>query len=294
MEFVWQRLNVELLVTQLVAWLPSLLAALLILLLFWIVYRASRHPLHAVLSRAGFDPALAGMLLNVYKFAVLALGVVMSASQLGINVGAALAGLGVVGLTIGFAARDSLSNIMAGFLIFWDKPFRLNDWVSLGDHYGRVGEITMRTTRLRTLNNTWVIIPNQSVINEVLVNHSTHGETRIEAPVGIAYKEDISAARAVILQAVKNVPHVLTQPAPAVVVNALGSSSVDLTVHVWIAEAANERPTYFRVLEAAKRGLDEAGIQIPFPHMQLFVDSVEDRVWNGAKELVRAVPSQDG
>src|SRR4030095_15818274 len=92
---------------------------------------------------------------------------------------------GVVGLTIGFAARDSLSNVMAGVLILWDKPFHSGDWITLGSKYGKVEEITMRTTRLLTWSNTRVIIPNQNVINEVLVNHSSHGRIRIDVPVAV-------------------------------------------------------------------------------------------------------------
>ena len=161
---------------------------------------------------------------------------------MGINVGAALAGLGVVGLTIGFAAKDTLSNIMAGFLIFWDKPFHVGDWVSLGGSDGQVAEITMRTTRLRTRNNTWIIIPNEAVINQVLVNHSTDGQTRLEVPVGIAYKEDIGMARRAILGALESVDGVMRDPAPAVVVNSLGDSSIDLLIQVWIPDAEAEKP----------------------------------------------------
>lgn len=231
MKPIWDRLNVEVLVTQFVGWIPSLIAAVLIVVFFWLVFRVTRSALSRLLARAGFDPALSSMLVNVYRFALFAFGIVMAASQLGINVGAALAGLGVVGLTIGFAAKDSLSNIMAGFLIFWDKPFRVDDWVTLGEHYGRIAEITMRTTRLQTRNNTWVIIPNQTVINEILVNHSTKGETRLEVPVGIGYTEDIQEARKVILQALNSLELVLKEPAPNVVVKNLGSSTVDLVVH---------------------------------------------------------------
>jgi len=127
-EPIWDRLNVELLVTQFVAWLPSLVAAVVIVIFFWLIFQLTRSGFERLLERVGFDPALSGMLVNVYRFALFAFGIVMAASQLGINVGAALAGLGVLGLTIGFAAKDSLSNIMAGFLIFWDKPFRVGDW----------------------------------------------------------------------------------------------------------------------------------------------------------------------
>ncbi len=280
---IWDRLNVELLLTQFVGWIPSLIAAVLILFAFWIFFRVTRPAFVRILHGAGLDSALIGMLMNVYRFALMSFGIIMAAGQLGINVGAALAGLGVVGLTIGFAAKDSLSNVMAGFLIFWDKPFHVGDWVTLGDHYGKVAEITMRTTRMRTRNNTWVILPNESVINQVLVNHSTNGETRLEIPVGIAYKEDIATARKVLLEAVRVVPGVIENPPPAVVVNNLGSSSVDLIIFAWIANAEDEKPVFFRLMEAAKVSLDAVGIEIPFPHLQLFVDQIQDPVWEKAK-----------
>jgi small conductance mechanosensitive channel len=279
---IWERLNVELHVTQFVAWLPSLLAALVIVLFFWLVFRATRSPLKHLLARTGFEHALIGMVTNVYRFALIAFGIVMAAGQLGINVGAALAGLGVVGLTIGFAAKDSLSNIMAGFLIFWDKPFHVGQWVTLGEHYGRVAEITMRTTRVQTRDNKWVIIPNATVIDQILVNHSTNGETRLQIPIGIGYQEDIAKARAVILEAVKHVKYALESPAPSVVMHDLGGSTVDLLLFVWIADAADEKPAFFAILEAAKVACDKAGVELPSPQLDLTVRSVKPPVWESA------------
>ncbi len=284
MKPIWDRLNVELLLTQFVAWLPSLLAAALIILFFWLLFRVSRSALRHILQRTGFEPAFIGMVVNVYRFSILALGIIMAASQLGINVGAALAGLGVVGLTIGFAAKDSLSNIMAGFLIFWDKPFHVGQWVTLGTHYGKIAEITMRTTRLQTRDNKWIVIPNSTVIDQILVNHSTNGETRLQIPVGIGYLEDIPSARRVILRAIEGVHYGLKSPEPAVVVNDLGPSSVDLLVFVWIEDARDEKPAFFALLEAVKLALDEANIEMPSPQIGLSVRSVEPRVWEAAAE----------
>lgn len=282
---IWDRLNVELLVTQFVAWLPSLLAAVLIILFFWALFRLTRSALHHLLYRTGFEPAFIGMVVNVYRFALIALGVVMAASQLGINVGAALAGLGVVGLTIGFAAKDSLSNIMAGFLIFWDKPFHVGQWVTLGDHYGTVAEITMRTTRLQTRDNKWIIIPNSTVIDQILVNHSTNGATRVQVPVGIGYAEDIGKARTAILQAVQGVSYALKSPEATVVVNNLGASTVDLVAMVWIEDARDEKPAFFALLEAVKLALDKANIEMPSPQLGLTVRSVEAPVWEAAERF---------
>ncbi len=278
---IWDRLNVEALLTEFVSWLPSLVAAILIIVFFWGMFRVTRGALKRLLERAGFEQALVGMIVNVYRFALMAFGIVMAASQLGINVGAALAGLGVVGLTIGFAAKDSLSNIMAGFLIFWDKPFHVGDWVTLAEHYGTVAEITMRTTRLQTRSNTWVIIPNESVLNQILVNHSTNGRTRLQIPVGIGYAEDIARARAALIEAVAKVELVLPQPPPAVVVNDLGASTVDLLVFVWIANATDEKPVSFAVTEAVKLALDRAGIEMPSPQLGLSVVDVKENVWQG-------------
>ncbi len=282
---IWERLNVGALITEFVEWLPSLVAAILIVLFFWLAFRITRLAIRRLLERAGFEEALIGMVINVYRFAVLALGLVMAASQLGINVGAALAGLGVVGLTIGFAAKDALSNIMAGFLIFWDKPFHVGDWVTLSEHNGRVAEITMRTTRLQTRSNTWVVIPNETVLNQILVNHSTNGRTRIDVPVGIGYADDISKAREVLVGAVGKINGVLADPPPSVVVNDLGASTVDLLVFVWIADAKDEKPVGFAVAEAVKVSLDAAGIEMPSPQLDLTLRSVKDKIWRQAAKL---------
>lgn len=284
---IWDRLNVELLLTQFVAWLPSLLAAGLLVFFFWLLYRATRAAIHHILHGMGFEPAFIHMVINVYRFTLLGFGLVMAAGQLGINVGAALAGLGVVGLTIGFAAKDSLSNIMAGFLIFWDKPFHVGEWVTVGSHYGKIAEITMRTTRVQTRDNKWVVIPNATVIDQILVNHSTNGSTRLQIPVGIGYSDDITRARAVILDAISKVSYLMKSPEPAVVLNDLGASTVDLLVFAWVEDAKDEKPAFFAFLEAIKLALDKAGIEMPSPQLGLTVRSVERPVWESVEHFAQ-------
>lgn len=278
-------LNPERVADLILAFLPRLASAILVFLAFWLLVRITGPTLRTVLRRADFDEALVRLLVdNVYKATIWIFGIVMAASQLGINVGAMLAGLGVAGIAVGFAAQDSIANTIAGFLIFWDKPFQVGDYIETQERYGSVANITMRTTRIRTLDNTYIVIPNRKVIEEVLVNHSMYGEARVRVPVGIAYKESIPRAREAILEAVRTVEGVRAEPEPRVVVTELGSSSVNLAVMVW-TDAPEERVVFVRVLEACKLALDEAGIQIPFPHLQLFVDDVQDRVWKKAAQL---------
>ena len=293
----WTRLiDPEWFAERLLDLLPNLATALLIYAAFWAFVRITRPALRRTLRRAEFEEALVRLLVdNVYRYALLLIALVMAASQLGINVGAMLAGLGVAGIAVGFAAQDSIANTIAGFLIFWDKPFQVGDFITTRNHYGSVTNITMRTTRIRTLDNTYVVIPNRAIIEEVLVNHSMFGETRVRVPVGIAYKESIPRAREVMLAAARTVEGVHPEPEPRVVVTELGSSSVNLAVLVW-TDPEQERFVFVRVLEACKLALDEAGIQIPFPHLQLFVDDVQDRVWEKAARLpalARATGSGD-
>jgi len=136
------------------------------------------------------------------------------------------------------------------------------------------------------MENTYVVIPNKKVIGETLVNHSMYGETRVNVPVGIAYKEKAAAAREVMLAAVRGLEGILEIPPPDVVVTELSNSSVNLQVRVWIRDAAVERPVFFRVIEACKVALDEAGIEIPFPHLQLFLEDIRPRVWDAAREML--------
>jgi small conductance mechanosensitive channel len=272
--------------------IPDVLAAGVVLLVFFLIFRVSRRPLRMVFKRAGMHDKLVELLVDsIYRYGLAAVALVMAASQLGINVGAAIAGLGVAGIAVGFAAQDSLANVISGIIVFLDKPFIVGDWITVEDEYGKVTNITLRSTRIRTPRNSYVVIPNKRIIDTVLENHSKHGRLRVDVPVGIAYKEDIRRARKVILEAVAGLDGVLDDPGPDVVVDGLGSSSVDLMVRVWIGTADRRRKTVFSVVESSKLALDDAGIEIPFPHLQLFVDNVENEVWNGAAGLANRLTS---
>ena len=293
MEWLQNTIDVQGLATQGVEWLPKLFAAILILLAFGIGSKMTRRPIAATLRRSGLADALIYLLVDkIYHYAVLVFGLVMALDQLGVNVAAALAGVGVVGIAVGFAAQDTLTNVISGIMIFVDHPFKVGDWITTADVYGKVSEITLRTTRIRTNRNTWIIIPNRAIIDSVLENHSKRGGMRVDVPVGIAYKEDIDHARTVLIDAVQEIPDQSSHLHPEVAVIALGNSSVDLEVRVWIEDPGRLRPTEAAVVEASKKALDAAGIEIPFPHLQLFVDEVRDKAVE-ALARVHELPGRD-
>lgn len=286
MESILELLDLSELATMVVSFVPKAGAALVVFVAAWVLLKMTQPPIRGALRRADFAETLIRLLVSdLYRFVVLGFGLVMAAGQLGIDIGAALAGIGVVGVAVGFAAQESVANTIAGFLIFWDKPFAIGQYITTEGSYGEVVDITMRTTRIRTPNNTYLVVPNKEIIGNPLVNHSLYGETRVDVSVGIAYKENIGEARRVLLDAAQSVAKVLPDPGPSVVATELGDSSVNLEVRVWVCEAEHELQVRVTVLEACKHALDDAGIEIPFPHLQLFVDNVEERVWSRMASL---------
>lgn len=256
--------------------LPNILASLSILVSFVILYFITSFLLRFILRKAKVEKALINIISNIYMVLLGIIALVMIAKQLGINVSSTLAGVGVIGIAIGFASQDALSNIIAGFFIFIDKPFRVGDYITHQNEYGRIVEITIRSTRIRTQDNTYVVIPNQKIINDVVIDHTSNGDTRVVIPVGIAYRASIDKAREVILKKVAMIDGVIEKPAPDVVVDKLEESSVRLLVRVWIRDSSLERRVHFATTETVKKALDEAGIEIAFPHLQLVVEDIQD------------------
>lgn len=255
---------------------PNIFDSIIILFSLFVLYFAISFLLKFILKKFRVEKALINIIDVILRVVFLVVAILVTAKQFGINVYSTLAGVGVVGIAIGFAAQDALSNVIAGFLIFIDKPFRVGDYITYQNEYGRIEEITIRSTRIRTQDNTYVVIPNQKIINDVLIDHTANGDTRIVIPVGIAYKESIDKAREVILKRVSTIDGVIEKPAPDVVVDQLGDSSVKLLVRVWIRDSSLERRVYFATTEATKKALDEAGVEIAFPHLQLVVEDIKD------------------
>ena len=291
MDELAQLVDIQAVVTRLVEYVPRVAAAMVIFTAFWLAFRVIRRLLLAALRRMEVHEAIRDLLIDkLARYTLLLLAVVMAADQLGFNVAAALAGLGVAGIALGFAAQDSVANVIAGILIFWDKPFQVGDWVETESEYGSVSEITLRSTRIRTVRNTYVVVPNKRIIDATLENYSKHGALRVDVPLGIAYKESVAEARRVLLAAVGQLEGIRPQPEPDVVVTQLGDSSVNLAVRVWIDSGEHRQAIIARVLELSKEALDNAGIEIPYPHLQLFVEDVQERIWKG----LSSVPAMSG
>jgi small conductance mechanosensitive channel len=210
------------------------------------------------------------------KFSILGLGVILALDQLGFNVTSLIAGLGVAGLALGFAAKDTLANLIAGVTILWDRPFKVGDRVEADGEFGRVKTITLRSTRIHTNDNRVVIIPNQSIMNSKIINHTMQASLRTVIEFGIAYEANIGQTREVVLDLVRGDARVREKPPPEVVVTELAASSVNMALRFWLKNPHQDVPIELEYTERVKLALDNAGIRIPYPQMSLWVERLPE------------------
>jgi small conductance mechanosensitive channel len=165
--------------------------------------------------------------------------------------------------------------MISGIVIIIDKPFKEGDWIALGDMQATVTAIRLRTTVLTTFDNETVVVPNKHISQERVINFTMMPKIRVKIPIGIAYKENISEARTALLGTVKDDTRILSDPAPVVILSSLGDSSVNLQLRFWIEDSASQYAFFWEYTEKCKNALDRAGIEIPFPHLQLFVEKTK-------------------
>jgi small conductance mechanosensitive channel len=254
----------------------GLIPALLTLLLFYLIYAALSRVLEGVLRRSRkIDLGIRQLLMKTFRLVLFSFAAIMVLDQLGMNVGALIAGLGIAGIALGFAARDTLENFISGITILLDQPFRVGDNVVVEDTFGTVQEITLRSTRIRTLNNEVAVLPNAHMIQQKVINHTLLGVLRVVIPFGIAYKEYPQEAREVVLKTTEGDARLHPDYPPQVVVTAMNSSSVDMELRVFLKDPKLEVPVRFDYLEKVREALRAADIEIPFPHLQLFIDEAQ-------------------
>jgi len=240
------------------------LTATLRLMFAYLVWVAAEAVIELYLARRGVDRNL----VVLSRYAAITLIVVWAAYMVaGAQIAPIVGALGILGLAVSLAAQDTFSNFISGIILLMDRPFRIGDWVKIGEEFGQVEGLTLRTTRLRTPDNESVAIPNAVVAGGEIKNLSAGGPLRLRIPVGVAYRHDTREVKKVLEPVVRRHPRVLREPEPTLLVTSLGDNSVEITLVLWIAQ--KDIPDYpviaAEIIEDAKLALDEAGIEIPFP-----------------------------
>lgn len=232
----------------------------------YLISRALRRTVALAIKNSKLKPSplFQHFAVNAVEKVTFFIALIIALGHLGVDTSALIAGLGVSGLVLGFALKDTLSNFASGMLILLYRPFDVGHLVEIGGMQGTVRDLTLVSTILRTSDNKQVLIPNSKVWGNPLTNFSATGQRRIQLKVGISYEADIDEATELLLKILRQNIGILADPAPQILVDDLGDSSVDLVVRGWVKTKDYSR-TRSQLLRGIKYGLDEAGVEIPYP-----------------------------
>lgn len=203
---------------------------------------------------------------------------ILAMDVLGLNIMPFIAGAGIVGIAIGFAAKDTLSNILAGVLLIIDRPFEVGDRIELWStpansaSWGDVLNIGLRATKIRTTDNLVIIIPNNEIMLRDIINYTTGSkEIRVRIPIGIAYDADVKKAKEVIEKISHELDWVMDSLPTKVVVKSFGESAVNLEARIWIKDPRKRMDTIDYITDHVKQAFQEEGIEIPFPKRDIYI-----------------------
>ncbi|AWI33493.1 mechanosensitive ion channel family protein [Helicobacter apodemus] len=253
---------------------PNLVSASLILLFGYILAKLLSKYIAKVLKKITKDETLGIFFKNVIFVSVLLLTIVTALTNLGVKTTSIIAVLGTAGLAIALSLKDSLTNLAAGILLVVLRFFSRGDTISVGSITGKVDSINLFETRLTTLDNQMVILPNSSIISSPVTNINANQTRRMDLIFGIDYKSDILQAKQVLEGIFKEDEMVLNDPEPVVGVNALNASSIDLVVRFWV-----KSEDYFRakiiLTQKVKMAFDEKGIEIPYNKLDININPTQ-------------------
>lgn len=221
-------------------------------------------------SKLKFSKLLQEFFISLSGKIVFALGLMIALSQLGFELGPLLAGFGVAGVIIGFALQDTLSNFASGMMILIYRPYDVGDLINAAGVTGKVSQMSLVSTTIKTLDNQRLIIPNNKIWGDTINNITVEHQRRVDMTFGIGYGDDIEKAEKVLKAIVENHPKVLKDPEPTVKLHLLGESSVDFVVRPW-AKPADYWDVYWDITREVKMRFDQENISIPFPQRDVHI-----------------------
>jgi small conductance mechanosensitive channel len=232
--------------------------------------------LRRLLVKAQVDRTLVFFLGNVLYYVLLAVVFVAALSNIGIPTTSIVAILGATTLAIGLAMQDSLANLAAGVVIIMLRPYRLGDYVEIGDAEGYVHDIKIFHTALTTRDNKVIYVPNNDVMDGNIVNYSRREWIRLDLVFGIGYGDDLLKAKRILQEIVAADERIAKEPVPVVAVQVLGDSSVNLAVRPYV-KVADMVPITFAITEQVKLRFDAEGVTIPFPQRDVHLFQANGR-----------------
>jgi len=260
---------------------PDLIFRLLILIAVLLVFktlsRITKRVVRAASNRSKLDMSelLKNILVSTSGGVVMALGVLMALSSIGISLAPMLAGLGVAGFIVGFALQDSLGNFASGAMILIYRPFDVDDLVEVTGASGLVKKMNLVSTTILTLDNQTLVVPNSKIWGDVIKNVTAQKQRRVDLEFGIGYSDNIELAERVLGEIVSAHEKILDDPEPTIKLHTLGDSSVNFIVRPW-TKTEDYWNVYWDLIREVKLRFDREGISIPFPQRDVHVFADKD------------------
>jgi len=249
--------------------LPNLVVAILVLFLFFGLAKLARKGAAGLFSKLSQNPAVINLFTTIVYVAVLILGVSVALSILDWSdaVTSLLAGVGIVGLALGFAFQDIAANFMSGIFIAFRRPFSVGDIIESEDHMGTVTDINLRTTVIVTFQGQEVLIPNKQLFQNVVVNYTRTRDRRVDLDVGVSYGDDLEKVKRVTIEAVRGIDKIDKEREVTLFFKEFGDSSINFSVRFWAVSP--QQPDYLaarsNAVMAIQKAYNENDIMIPFP-----------------------------
>jgi small-conductance mechanosensitive channel len=227
------------------------------------------------LAVSHLKPQHGSLLRRLVFYGILLLALMSAMHQLGFSLTVILGAAGILSVALGFASQTSASNLISGLFLIGEEAFSVGDVIKIGETVGEVLSIDLLSVKLRTFDNLYVRVPNETLIRTEITNLSRFAIRRLDLKVGVAYHEDLKRVREVLIRVADNYPLSLTEPKPLVLFLGFGDSALELQFSVWAARE-NFLELRNRIPELVKEAFDDAGIEIPFPHRSLYAGSQSD------------------
>jgi small conductance mechanosensitive channel len=251
-------------VEQLTGYAGNMLSGLVIIILgFWFSGRIS-NIIRTRLSRIkSVDATMSPVIASVIRYVILLIAFVAGLGSFGIETTSIIAVIGAAGLAVGLALQGTLSNVAAGVMLLFLRPFKVGDWMETGSVSGTVIEIGLFSTIINTFDNIYISVPNSSIWGSIIINHSKYNTRRMDLDIGISYETDLDYAEQTLMALVSD-ERVLAEPAPQFLVVAYADSAITVRLRLY-ANVDTYFPLYWDMMRQIKPALDNAGISIPYP-----------------------------
>ncbi len=251
--------------------LENLCLAIIVFVISFILIKALMKLISKLLEKSHIEKTLHSFIKSCLKIVLYSLAIIISADSLGIPITSLVAVFSVAGLAVSLAVQGTLANLASGITILISKPFKVNDFIEIADVSGFVNEIGLIYTKLLTIDNKVIFLPNSEISSTKIINYTSQTARRVDMTITASYDCPVDSVEFALKEAISAVPEFLKNPEPFVNVWNYGESSIEYIIRVWV-KTGDYWDAYFALLENIKRSFDKNGVEMTYNHLNVHFD----------------------